>query len=310
MEWMNYHHLHYFYLVAREGGLAPAAKVVHLSHSTLSNQFHTLERSLGEKLFARKGRRLVLTEMGQVAYRYADEIFGLGREMLDVVRGRGAGRTPRLFVGAADALPKLMVNRLLAPARRLPEPVVLVVREDRPDALLAALAQHALDVVLVDAPVGAGSGIRAYNHLLGESDVTVFAVSRLARKHRAKFPHSLEGAPMVLPIETSTLRRSFDLWMDGLALRPRLVAEVEDSALQKVLGQEGLGLFLAPTVMEREVRTRFGVERVGRIPEIKERFYAITVERRLRHPAVAAICAAARRAFGSPSRTARHRTSA
>jgi LysR family transcriptional activator of nhaA len=232
--------------------------------------------------------------MGQVVFRYADDIFGLGREMLDVVRGRGTRRAPRLFVGVADAIPKLVVNRLLEPARRLPDPIVLVVREDRPEALLAALSQHTLDVVLVDMPVGAGSGIKAYNHLLGECDVTVFGVPRLARRYRRGFPGSLHDAPMVLPVESAALRRSLDQWLDAREIRPRVVAEFEDSALLKVFGQEGVGLFLAPTVMERDVRRRLGVQRVGRIPDIRERFYAITVERRLRHPAVAAICEAAR----------------
>lgn len=294
MEWLNYHHLLYFFLVAREGGLSPAARMLRLSHPTVSNQIHALEDALGEKLFTRVGRRLVLTEMGHVVYRYAEEIFGLGREMLDVVRGRGTGKTPRLFVGVADAIPKLVVNKLVKPALHLKEPVVLVVREDRPDALLVALAQHSLDVVLVDSPIGAGSRVKAYNHLLGESDVTVFGVARFARRLRRGFPDSLHDAPMVLPIEHSTLRRSLDLWLDGKEIRPKVVAEVEDSALVKALGQGGLGLFIAPSVVERDVCRQFGVERVGRIPEIKERYYAITVERRLRHPAVAAICAAAR----------------
>jgi LysR family transcriptional activator of nhaA len=294
VEWLNYHHLLYFYLVAREGGLGPAARILGLSHPTLSSQIRTLEDALGEKLFSRSGRRLVLTEVGQVAYRYADEIFGLGGEMLEVMRGRSFGRTPRLHVGVSDALPKLVVSRLLSPAWRLPEPVALVVREGRPEALLLALAQHTLDFVLMDVPVGAGSGVRAFNHLLGECDVTVFGTPALAWPRRRRFPASLDGAPMILPTENSALRRSLELWFETQKIRPLRVAEVEDGALIKVLGQEGLGLFCAPSVMERDVRRRFGVEQVGRIPEIRERFYAVTVERRLRHPAVAAVCKAAR----------------
>jgi LysR family transcriptional activator of nhaA len=297
MEWLNYHHLLYFYTVAREGGLAPAARALRLSHPTLSSQIRTLENALGEKLFARVGRRLVPTEIGQVVYRYAEEIFGLGREMMDVVRGRSAVRAPRLLVGVADALPKLVVNRLLKPAMRLPQPVVLVVREDRPDALLVALSRHTLDVVLVDAPVGAGSGVRAFNHLLGECDVTVFAAPRLVARYRRGFPRSLHGAPMVLPIDGSALRRSLEQWFEVLEVRPQVVAEVEDTALLNVFGQEGLGLVVAPSVMARDIRRHFGVRSVGTIPAIKERFYAITVERKLHNPAVAAICAEARNAL-------------
>ena len=294
MDRLNYHHLLYFYTVAREGGLAPAARVLRLSHPTLSSQIHALEDALGEKLFARAGRRLALTEMGRVVYGYAEQIFGLGRELQDAVRGGGAGRVPRLLVGVTDAIPKLVVNRLLEPTRRLAEPVALVVREDRTEKLLAELVLHNLDVVIADAPVGAGSSVRAFHHLLGESDVTVFGAPRLAARHRRRFPASLEGAPWILPTDNTALRRSLDQWFNARGVRPRTVAEVEDSALLKVLGQEGLGLFAAPSVITREVRRQFGVERVGRIPEITERYYAITVERRLRHPAVVALCAAAR----------------
>lgn len=294
MDWLNYHHLLYFYMVAREGGLAPAARVLHLSHPTLSSQIHTLQKSLGVPLFERSGRRLVLTEMGRVVYRYADEIFGLGREMVDVLRGHGVGRAPRLDIGVVDVVPKLVVRKLLAPALRMPEPVTVVVHEGKADKLLADLAIHSLDVVLADAPLGAGSRVKAFHHLLGECDITLFAVPALATKHRRRFPAGLDGAPFLLPADGTSLRRSLEQWFEARSLRPRRIAEVEDSALLKVLGGDGLGIFPAPSILAADIRRQYGVRVVGRVPEIKERFYALTVERKLRHPAVAAICATAR----------------
>jgi len=280
--------------VAREGGLAPAAQVLHLAHPTISSQIHALEDALGERLFVKSGRRLVMTEMGQVVYRYAEEIFGLGQEMLDVVRGRATGRPVKLLVGVADVLPKLVVHRLLEPARRLPEPVVLVVTEDKPDRLLAELSLHALDVVLADAPVGAGSSVKAFNHLLGESGVTLMAEKRLAASLRRGFPRSLDRAPMLLPCAHTTLRRSIDQWLGARELRPRVVGEFDDSALMKVFGQTGAGVVPAPTVVERDVAAQYGLSVVGRVEGVRERFYAISVEKRLKHPAVVAISEAAR----------------
>lgn len=294
MDWLNYHHLLYFYTVAREGGLAPAARVLHLSHPTLSSQIRTLQRSMGVTLFERHGRRLVLTEMGRVVYRYADEIFGLGREMVDVLRGEGIGRAPRLDVGVVDVVPKLVVRKLLAPAFRRPEPLTVVVHEGKAERLLADLALHSLDVVFADSPVGAGSRVKAYHHLLGESAVTLFAESALAARHRRRFPLGLDGAPFLFPGEGTTLRRSLDQWMETNNVRPRRVAEVEDSALLKVLGGDGYGIFPAPSILANDLRRQYGVRVVGRLPDIRERYYALTVERKLRHPAVAAICAAAR----------------
>lgn len=299
MEWLNYHHLLYFYTVAREGGLVPAARVLNLSHPTLSSQIRTLQESLEVPLFERSGRRLVLTEMGRIVYRYAEEIFGLGREMVDVLRGEGVGRAPRLDVGVADVVPKLVVRKLLAPAFQRPEPLTVVVHEGKAERLLADLALHSLDVVFADAPVGAGSRVKAYHHLLGESDVTFFAAPALAARHRRRFPQSLAGAPFLLPGEGTTLRRSLDQWMEANDVRPRRVAEVEDSALLKVLGGDGHGIFPALSILANDLRRQYGVRVVGRLPDIRERYYALTAERRLRHPAVAAICAAARdRLFG------------
>ncbi|HTE52537.1 MAG TPA: LysR family transcriptional regulator, partial [Kofleriaceae bacterium] len=206
MEWLNYHHLLYFWVVAREGGLVAAGKVLHLSHPTISAQIHALEDRLGEKLFAKVGRKLALTEMGRVVFRYADEIFSLGREMVDTVKGRSTGQPLRLEVGVTDVVPKLVVLRLLQPALGLPEPVRIVCRESTYDKLLADLALHALDIVIADAPVPPGSNIRAFHHLLGETSVSFFATRPLVRRYRRGFPRSLDGAPMLLPLESLTLR--------------------------------------------------------------------------------------------------------
>ncbi len=294
VDWINYHHLLYFFVVAREGGLVQAGKVLRLSHPTLSAQIHTLEDQLGEKLFVKVGRKLELTEMGRVVYRYADEIFSLGREMVDTVKGRGVGKQLRLDVGIVDVVPKLVVRRLLQPALDLAEPVRLVCIEAPYEKLLADLALHALDIVIADAPVPAGSNIRAYNHLLGETGVSFFAVRSLASQLRRKFPASLAGAPALLPLTDLPLRRALDQWFEQHAVKPKVIAEFEDSALLKAFGADGVGFFAAPTVVEAEVMSQYGVETIGRSDEVNERFYAISAERRLKHPAVVAISDAAR----------------
>jgi LysR family transcriptional activator of nhaA len=294
MEWLNYHHLLYFWMVAKTGSVSAAAAELSLAQPTVSGQIRLLEHTLGERLFDRVGRRMELTEVGREVFRYADEIFSLGRELLGAVKGRPTGRPVRLSVGVADAVPKLIAYRLLEPALRLPEKVWILCREDRSDRLLAELALHSLDLVLSDAPVSPGMSIRAFSHLLGECGVTVFGAAALAAKYRRGFPHSLGGAPLLLPTENSALRRSLDQWFDSVQIRPRVVSEFEDSALLKVFGQAGIGLFLAPSAIDVEVQKQYGVKVVGRIEAVKERFYAISVEKRLKNPAVVAISAAAR----------------
>jgi LysR family transcriptional activator of nhaA len=292
---LNYHHLLYFWTVAREGSIARATERLNLSQPAISAQLRTLERSLGEKLFAKRGRNLVLTDVGQLVFRYADEIFTVGRELQETLAGNGtAGRPARLTVGVADALPKILAFRLLEPALAHPQPVRLVLREDKPDRLIADLAIHALDLVLSDAPITPNLRVRAFSHLLGECGVTVFGAPELARRHRARFPQSLDGAPLLLPTENTMLRRSLDAWFEVQGLRPAIVGEIEDSAVLKVFGQAGAGLFMAPSAVEREVQRQYGVRVVGRIDGIRERFYAITVERRITHPVVLAISTTAR----------------
>ena len=295
MKPLNYHHLRYFWTVARLGSIARATEELHLTQPAISAQLRTLEVSLGEQLFARSGRALTLTEVGRLVFRYADDIFTTGRELQETLAGHSVGRPGRLTVGMVDALPKLLAYRFLEPAMAMPEPIRLVLREDKPDRLLADLAIHALDLVLSDAPVPATVRVRAHSHLLGECGVTVFGAPALAAAHRRGFPRSLDHAPFLAPTDNSVLRRSLDAWFAQQGVHPLIVAEVEDSAVLKVFGQRGLGLFAAPTVLEREIRRQYGVRVVGRIEAVRERFYAITSERKLTHPAVLAITRAARR---------------
>ena len=294
MAWLNYHHLLYFWTVARLGSIARACEELHLTQPAISAQIRALERSLGERLFTKRGRNLVLTETGELVYRYADEIFSIGRELQATLAGRPSGRPLRFRVGVVDAMPKLVVHRLLEPALKLDQPVRLTLREDEPDRLVAELAIHALDLVLSDAPVPPTVRVRAFSQLLGECGVTIFGTAALASAHRRRFPRSLDGAPFLAPTEHTALRRSLDQWFAAQRVQPAIVAEIQDSADLKVFGQSGLGLFAAPSVVEREVVRQYGVRVVGRIDAIRERFYAISADRKITHPAVTAICAAAR----------------
>jgi LysR family transcriptional activator of nhaA len=295
MERLNYHHLLYFWMVAREGSVARAAVQLHLAQPTLSGQIHALEDAWGEKLFERAGRGLRLTEMGRVVFRYADEIFALGRELTKSVKGQPTGRPLRLAVGVADALPKLVAYLLIEPALSLPQPVRLVVHEQSTERLLAALALHELDVVLTDRLAAPGVSVRAFNHLLGACGVTLFAAPRLAAKFRQRFPRALDGAPFLLPGETAALRRTLEQWFEKQRIQPRIIGEFDDSTLIKVFGQAGTGVFAAPSIIESSVRKQYGVAIVGRLKGVRERFYAVSAERRLKHAAVIAITESARR---------------
>jgi len=291
---LNYHHLLYFYVVAREGSIARATTVLGLTQPTISGQLRTLERAVGEKLFERRGRNLVLTETGHVIYRYAEEIFSLGDELMRTLQGQPTSGPLRFAVGISDSLPKLTTYRLLAPALALQTPMRLLLRIGKTDQLLADLSIHALDLVLADTPINPGVKVRAFNHLLGECDVTVFATAALADKYGRHFPRSLQNAPFLLPTQGTALRRSLEQWFEAENIHPAVAAEVEDMALLQVLGQEGLGLFAAPTVVEDEIRRQYRVAPIGRIEAVRERFYAISIDRKLKHPAVLAISKAAK----------------
>jgi LysR family transcriptional activator of nhaA len=294
VDWLNYHHLLYFWTVAREGSIVRAAAQLHLAEPTISAQITKLERALGAKLFQRAGRNLQLTETGRLVQRYADEIFSLGRELADAFRGRPTGQPLRLVVGVPDVLPKLIVFRLLQPALTLSEPVRLVCREGKFEDLVASLATHELDVVLSDIPLTPSVRVKAFSHLLGQCGVAFFAAPTLARRMRRDFPRSLATAPLLLPTEATTLRRLLDQWFDEQGMRPTIAAEFQDSALLKVFGQEGLGVFPAPAAIVSEIQRQYRVRHIGTLDDLHERYYAISVERRLKHPAVVAISAAAR----------------
>lgn len=294
MDWLNYHHLLYFWTVAREGSVARACAVLHLAQPTVSGQLRALERSLGIKLFARAGRGLALTDAGRVVYRYADDIFSLGRELREVLRERPSNRPLRFAVGVADALPKLIVHRLLEPALHLAEPVHLICHEGKVEQMLALLALHQVDLVLADLPASAGVKVKAFNHFLGETPVSIFGTSALVAIYKGGFPSALDGAPFLLPTDNAPLRRSLDGWFESIGVRPTVRAEFADSALLKAFGRIGTGLFAAPTVVEKEICRQYHVEVLARI-EVRERFYAISVERKLKHPAVVAIAQAAQK---------------
>lgn len=294
MDWLNYNHLLYFWAVAREGSLARAAAELRLAPSTMSAQIRLLERQLGAKLFTRVGRGLVVSEAGRVVFRYAQDIFSLGREMQDALSGRLAGHTASVVVGVADVLPKLVASRLLEPVLRLQPATQLVVREDKPARLLAELALHNVDVILSDAPAGSSAPVRAFGHLLGECGVTLFAAPKLAASLRRGFPKSLEGAPFLLPTENTALRRSLELWFAKREIRPKVIGEFEDSALLKVFGQSGHGVFPAASVIRDEVIRQYQVRAIGTLAGVRERFYAISTERRLKEPVVLAMIEIAR----------------
>jgi LysR family transcriptional regulator, transcriptional activator of nhaA len=297
---LNYHHLRLFWMVAREGSITRATRQLHLTQPAISAQLRKLQRAVGEKLFEKSGRNLVLTETGHLVLRYADEIFGLGQELVETLAGRPTGRPMRFVVGIAEVLPKLLAHQLLAPALALKPPVHLIVQEDRTERLVNSLAAHQLDLLLTDAPIQGGSRLAVFNHLLGECGVTVFGTVGLARPARAAFPQSLDNAPFLMPAGNAALRRSLDDYFLAEGIRPRIVAEIEDSAVLKVFGQAGAGLFAAPGAVEAEIRRQYKVEIAGRISTLRERFYAISIERRIKHPAVLAITDRARQRLFAP----------
>lgn len=291
---LNYRHLAYFRAVAHEGGVTAAAEVLHVSQPSISAQVRKLERALGHRLFDRSGRSMTLTPEGKVVLDYADEIFRLGRELEETVRGRLQGRPLRLAVGLAGTIPNLVSLHLLEPAFGLDDPVRLVVREQRTDRLLADLATQDLDLVLADMPIPANVSVRAFNHPLGWSPVEIFGPPLLAHRVREGFPGSLDGVPFLLPAEGYALRRSLEDWFAAHGIHPQVVAEVEDNDLIDVLAEAGAGLFAAPAIIADDIRVRYAVERIGRAEGLKESYYAITAERRVKHPAVVAITEGAR----------------
>ncbi len=290
---INFNHLFYFWVVAREGSITGASRALGLTHPTVSGQVHALERALGQKLIARRGRTIELTEAGEVARDYADSVMSLGADLVDVLTDRPSGGPLRLVVGVSNALPKMIARSLLEPALRMEQPVRLVCRDGQPTRLFAALAANEVDVVLTDVPLPPKSAVRAFNHVLGESDVSFFASAELARRLERGFPGSLDGAPVLLPTDDTSLRAALDAWFLAENVRPRIVAEIEDAALLKVFAQRGLGAFAAPTIIEPALHAQYKVLPVGRVRTLRETFYAVSAERRLQNPTVLAIREAA-----------------
>ncbi len=294
MRSLNYHHLFYFWHVAREGGVTAAAEALGVSQPAVSAQLAKLEESLGQELFDRGGRGLSLTPEGRVVLGYAEEIFQIGGELEEAVRRGLGGRAMRLVVGLSASIPNLVAFHLLEPAFHLDEPVRVVVREKSTEQLLGDLSTQSLDVVLADMPIPANANVRAFNHPLGSSPVDILAPPLLAHRVREGFPGSLDGVPFLLPTEGYTLRRSLEDWFHREGIRPAVFAEVEDNDLINVLAEAGAGLFAAPSIITADIRVRYAVEVVGRARGLREDFYAITADRRLRHPALVSITESAR----------------
>ncbi|HYE30937.1 MAG TPA: LysR family transcriptional regulator [Methylomirabilota bacterium] len=293
MEWLNYHHLRYFWSVAKEGSLALAAKKLSVSQPSISEQIRELEHALGEKLFRREGRKNRLTDVGQIVFGYAEEIFALGSEIMGAVNQRPSAKVLRLQVGVVDSFPKLVTNEILKPVFALAQPVHVICREGKMEDLLAQLASHRLDIVLADEPPSSASNFRTFTHTLGECGSTLCAEPKLAARLKRQFPKSLHEAPALLPAENTSLRRSLELWFRKLGVRPRVVAEFEDLALMKVMAAEGRGFIAVPDVALAEAIKRYGFAVIGRLEKCRLHFHAITTERRIHHPAAHAITTSA-----------------
>ena len=297
MEWLNYHHLLYFWAVARRGGIVQAAEELNVAQPTISGQIKDLEEALGEQLFRRTGRGLVLTETGQMVFEYADEIFSIGRDLMDAVRSRPIGRPVRLAVGVTDAIPKTLSRVLLEPALTSEPAVRLSVHEHDLDKMLRELATYRLDLVISERPASPTRS-PCYSQELADSDVSFYGTAEMAERYRVDFPRSLHAAPVFLPTENLALRRSLDQFFDESGIQPKVRGEFEDPALTVSFAQAGLGMYPSATLIEPELRRLSNLVPVGRIESVRERYFAITVKRKLPHPVVASILAHAKRAFG------------
>jgi len=288
-EWLNYHHLRYFYTVAKEGSLRGAAEKLSISQSSICAQIQLLESALGEDLFRLRARSLVLTEFGHHIMGYAEEIFSLGRELLGARKQFSEVRTLRLNVGIVDSLPKLTSFDILRPVFTHDPPVHVTCREGKLDDLLAQLATHRLDVILADEPASPGLLLKTFNHPLGSSGITFCAAPSLARTLKGRFPRNLNGAPALLGTQNTALRRDLEKWFRSEGIEPRIVGEFEDGALAKIVATEGLGFIHVPSVVAAEAVERYGFTVLGRTKKCEMQFYAITAERRVDHPAVRVI---------------------
>lgn len=286
---LNYKHLHYFWIVAKEGGIARASERLFITPQTISGQITLLETYFGAELFSKVGRNIVLTETGRLVLNFADEIFSLGSELEQMMNHMPDTRLKQLKIGVVDVVPKPIAHRILSPALQMSESIRLVCREADLDTLLAELAVHRLDLVIADRPIPPTVSTRGYSHKLGECTVSFFATEKLQAQLVGDFPTCLNNAPLLLPSSGNQLRADIDQWLDKNRLHPQIIAEFDDSALMKAFGQEGVGIFIAPTVIEQEVFQQYNVKVIGQTNEIKESFYAISVERRIKNPVVSNI---------------------
>lgn len=286
---LNFRHLHYFWVVAKEGSVTRAAERLGLAIQTVSAQLSLLEQAVGKALFKPQGRRLVLTEAGQTALRYADQIFLLGEQLQEALADIDTDPVMRLTVGISDSLPKLIASRLLDAALALPQRVRLICYEEQFESLLGKLSVHKLDVMLTDRPVPPGSSLRVFSHLLGETQISLFALPALAERYRDNFPKSLNGAPLLLPTRNNAVRGRIDNWLEMQEVHPDLIGEFDDNALLLTFGRSGRGLFPAPSVLAKDVEEQFGAVEVGAMQQVREQIYAISNERKIQHPAIEAI---------------------
>lgn len=289
MQRINYHHLYYFWTVVKEGGIARASEKLHLTQPTISSQITQFEQTIGHALFDRAGRSLLLTDTGRDVFDYAEEIFSIGRELTQYLSGRAMGKGYRLNVGIADMLPKLVVMELLKPALHLDIPVKLFCHEDKPDRLVKELELHALDLVLTTGPLAIKPASGIFSHFLAESPMVVFGTTDLVDAYRKGFPHSLNGAPFLMPAGQLGLRQDVDRWCEEMEIWPEIRAEISDSALLKTFGAEGIGFFLAPRMVQDVITKQYGVDALGVIEGIREKFYLLSAQRKVNHPALMAI---------------------
>lgn len=291
---INYKHLRYFWVVAREGSIIKASERLNITPQTISGQLSILEERINSPLFERKGRGLQLTDTGQVVMRYADNIFELGRELSDVLRGTPAVGPSEFIISSSSAIPKTIVHRIIEPALNMEQEVSLTSLEGPVDAILADLAVHKIDMVLSDTPVRGALSIKVNNHKLGESGITFLGTAKLAKRYKKNFPQSLDQAPMLLPTEQNEIRRLFDHFASTLKIHPIIKGQFDDSALMKSFGQAGMGVFFMPSIVADEVCKTFNVKIIGQTDKIKQNFYAISAQRKISHPAVTAICDSAK----------------
>jgi LysR family transcriptional regulator, transcriptional activator of nhaA len=289
MRWLNYQHFFYFWRVAKKGSVTEACRELRLAQPTISAQLKVFEETLGEKLFIREGRNLKLTDIGKLAFRYAEDIFSTCNEFLDVIDGKNPSAPVELKIGISDVVPKVIAYRVIEPAFSGSTNNTVSCYEDRTERLLAELAILEVDLVISDAPVPPSVRVKAYNHFLGECGVSFLAQASLARQYRKNFPQSLSGAPVLLPTREAAVRREIDQWFDVIGVTPRYVGEFQDSALMKIVAREGRGIVPVPSVVESEIKREFHLELVAETEAIKERFYLISVEKRLKNPLVKAI---------------------